>query len=152
MLIASARCAFRVGQSLREIEIFSHCLGPLRPRYHPCMILIKARDDCWTPDRRYLVIRGRLWRLSSPFLDPEEHAKLVRELMSARRAVLEARDSRERMAARQHVDCAKRALGERGEVWWKDGSPDYNRRLVRNSPYAAWFANRQRAPSAALHA
>ena len=115
------------------------------------MTVIKARDDCWTPDRRYLVIRGRLWRLSSPFLDPEEHAKLVRDLMSARRAVLEARDSRERMAARQRVDCAKRALGERGEVWWKDGSPDYNRRLVRNSPYAAWFANRERAPSAALH-
>jgi hypothetical protein len=105
------------------------------------------RDDCWTPDRRYLVIRGRLWRSSSPLLDPAEHAKLVGELMSARRAVLEARDSRHRMAARQRVDTAKRALGERGDVWWNDGSPDFNRRLVRNTPYAAWFANRSRSPS-----
>jgi hypothetical protein len=99
-----------------------------------------------------LVIRGRLWRLSNPFLDPAEHAKLVHELMSARRAVLVATDSRDRMAARQRVDTAKRALGERGEVWWEDGSPDYNRRLVRNTPYAAWFANRLGQPSTALQA
>jgi hypothetical protein len=114
------------------------------------MSVIRTRDDCWTPDRRYLVIRGRLWRLSNPFLDPDEHAKLVHELMSARRAVLLARDSRDRMAARQRVDTAKRALGERGDVWWEDGSPDYNRRLVRNTPYAAWFANRLGKPSTRL--
>ena len=113
---------------------------------------IRRRDDCWTPDRRYLVIRGRLWRLSNPFLDPAEHAQLVRELMSARRAVLVARDSRVRMAARQRVDTAKRALGERGDVWWDDGSPDYNRRLVNNTPYAAWFANRSSKLSTALQA
>jgi hypothetical protein len=89
-----------------------------------------------------MVIRGRLWRLSNPFLDPAEHAKLVSELMSARRAVRQAVDSRERMAARQRVDAAKRALGERGEVWWDDGSPDYNRQRVSDTPYAAWFANR----------
>lgn len=110
------------------------------------------RDDCWTPDRRYMVIRGRLWRLSNPFLDPAKHAELVREVMSARRAVLEARDSRDRMAARHRVDTAKRALGERGAVWWDDGSPDYNRRLVRNTPYAAWFATRARKPVTTLQA
>jgi hypothetical protein len=99
-----------------------------------------------------MVIRGRLWRLSNPFLDPAEHARLVRELMSARRAVLEARDPRDRMAARQRVDTAKRALGERGEVWWDDGSPDYNRRLVSNTPYAAWFANRLQRPFTTLQA
>jgi hypothetical protein len=114
------------------------------------MNVIRTRNDCWTPDRRYMVIRGRLWRLSNPFLDAAEHAKLVHDLMSARRAVLDARDSRVRMAARQRVDCAKRALGERGDVWWDDGSPDYNRRLVRNTPYAAWFASRVRGPAAAL--
>jgi len=110
------------------------------------------RDDCWTPDRRYMVIRGRLWRLSNPFLDPAEHAELVREVISARRAVLEARDSRDRIAPRHRVDTAKRALGERGDVWWDDGSPDYNRRLVRNTPYAAWFANRVRKPVATSQA
>nr|WP_244496706.1 hypothetical protein [Aureimonas ureilytica] len=42
--------------------------------------------------------------------------------------------------ARQAVDRAKRALGERGPVWWSDGAPDLNRRLVRNTPYADWYA------------
>jgi hypothetical protein len=39
------------------------------------------------------------------------------------------------------VDVAKRALGERGPVWWDDGAPDYNRHMARNTPYAAWFAD-----------
>jgi hypothetical protein len=111
------------------------------------MSVIRTHNDCWTPDRRYLVIRGRLWRLSSPSLDPAEHERLVSELMSARRAVLVTADSRKRMAARQRVDAAKRALGERGDVWWDDGSPDYNRRLINHTPYAAWFANRSRDPA-----
>ena len=89
-----------------------------------------------------MVIRGRLWRLSNPFLDPAEHERLVAELMRARRAVRRAPDSPARLAARQRVDAAKRALGERGEVWWDDGSPDYNRQRVSDSPYAAWFADR----------
>jgi hypothetical protein len=31
-------------------------------------------------------------------------------------------------------------LGERGPVWWRDGAPDYNRKLAKNTPYALWFA------------
>ena len=42
--------------------------------------------------------------------------------------------------ARADVDAAKRALGERGPVWWDDGAPDYNRKMVRSTPYADWFA------------
>jgi hypothetical protein len=42
--------------------------------------------------------------------------------------------------ARAEVDAAKIGLGERGPVWWSDGAPDLNRRLVRNTPYAGWFA------------
>lgn len=109
------------------------------PRYNR---RVNKIDDCCTPDRRYMVIRGRLWRLSNPGLKPEEHERLVRELMSARRAVRDAAEPRLRIAARQRVDAAKRALGERGEVWWTDGAPDYNRRLVRDTPYAAWFESR----------
>ena len=49
------------------------------------------------------------------------------------------------------VDRAKHALGERGPAWWNDGSPnpepDWNRHLARNTPYAAWFAHLDRAPS-----
>ena len=92
-----------------------------------------------TPDRRYFVVRGRLWRLSDPRLNPDIHACLVQELMAARRAVRDASDSKERIEARVRVDAAKKALGERGGVWWDDGAPDYNRRSAVNTPYAAWF-------------
>lgn len=44
-----------------------------------------------------------------------------------------------REVARRAVDQAKHKLGERGPVWWSDGSPDLNRHLVKNSPYADWF-------------
>ena len=46
-----------------------------------------------------------------------------------------------REAARARVDTAKVALGERGPVWWTDGSPDLNRRLVANTPYAEWWSS-----------
>lgn len=95
-----------------------------------------------TPDGRYLVVRGRLWRKSDPRLGEDERAKLVSELMAARRAVAAAKDDvTARKAARAQVDAAKRALGERGAVWWDDGAPDYTRRLARNTPYADWFSS-----------
>ncbi|SIR22550.1 hypothetical protein SAMN05880582_10861 [Rhizobium sp. RU20A] len=60
--------------------------------------------------------------------------------MSARRAVQEAKNHPAKMRlARQRVNEAKVALGERGPVWWDDGAPDLNRHLVKNTPYAAWF-------------
>jgi hypothetical protein len=100
----------------------------------------KGRADYTpTPDRRYFVVRGRLWRLSNPSLEPEAHERLVRDLMNASRAVKECTDSKERIAARLRVDAAKRALGERGKVWWEDGAPDYNRKLAINTPYTSWF-------------
>ena len=107
------------------------------------MFSIRTSEDCCTPDRRYMVIRGRLWRLSNPFLDPVEHKRLVSELMDARRAVQHASDPRERIAARSRVDRAKRALGERGDVWWNDGAPDYNRQRVCDTPYSEWFSSLQ---------
>ena len=96
-----------------------------------------------TADGRYFVVRGRLWRCSDPSLPAAERTRLTSELMAARRAVrgaLRSGDAAALAAARAAVDAAKRALGERGEVWWSDGAPDYNRRLVKNSPYAAWYA------------
>lgn len=65
-----------------------------------------------TPDGRYFVVKGQLWRCTNPALDE---------------------------ATRQQVQHAKVALGERGPVWWQDGSPDYNRCQVGNTPYASWF-------------
>ena len=98
-------------------------------------------DHIRTPDGRYFIVNGRLWRTSNPAIEPSERDRLVRELMAARRAVRTAATDAEAMrAARSRVDAAKRALGERGPVWWTDSSPDYNRRLVKNTPYSAWFA------------
>lgn len=95
-----------------------------------------------TPDGRYLVVRGRLWRLGNPALDPTERERLVRELMDARRAVRQTKGDPEALrTARSSVDAAKRALGERGPPWWSDGAPDHNRRMVANTPYADWFAS-----------
>lgn len=42
-------------------------------------------------------------------------------------------------AARRAVNEAKIALGERGPVWWTDGAKDFNRYLVKNTPYADWY-------------
>ena len=95
-----------------------------------------------TPDGRYFVVRGRLWRLSNPALTAEERDTLVRTLMAARRAVRDAHGDGDKLAsARAKVDAAKRALGERGPPWWTDGAPDYNRCMARNTPYADWFTS-----------
>ncbi|RJY09284.1 hypothetical protein [Aurantiacibacter aquimixticola] len=91
-----------------------------------------------TPDGRYIIVRGRLWRASNPDLSEEKRQALVNDLMNARRAVrdaLQAEDKAAEKAARAKVRAAKIALGERGPVWWDDGAPDYNRKLVKNTPY-----------------
>lgn len=96
-----------------------------------------------TPDGRYFVVKGRLWRASNPGLAPEARQSLVQDLMAARREVGRAQragDATSTAAARRRVDHAKHGLGERGPVWWSDGAPDLNRHLVKNTPYAAWHA------------
>lgn len=97
-----------------------------------------------TPDGRYIVVRGRLWRRSNPHLSPEQRQVLVAALMDARRAVraaLKAQDKALLATARQEVQAAKVGLGERGPVWWDDGAPDLTRHLARNTPYAPWWAS-----------
>ncbi|MCI9882528.1 MULTISPECIES: hypothetical protein [Methylobacterium] len=96
-----------------------------------------------TPDGRYLVVRGRLWRRTRPDLAPAQRDAFVAALMDARRAVKAGRaagDPDAVAAARRAVDAAKRSLGERGPVWWEDGAPDLNRHMARTTSYAAWFA------------
>jgi hypothetical protein len=92
-----------------------------------------------TPDGRYLVVRGRLWRTTDPSLNPIRRQQLVDNLMHARRAVRQALRADDPLAlheARAQVQAAKEGLGERGSVWWNDGAPDYNRYLIKNTPYA----------------
>lgn len=95
-----------------------------------------------TPDGRYLVVRGRLWRRSDPGLPGDRRQALVDELMEARRAVGRAlrSDAAALPGARAAVDAAKVALGERGPVWWSDGAPDLTRRMARNTVYTDWCA------------
>jgi hypothetical protein len=80
--------------------------------------------------------------MSNPALEPGQRERLVSELMTARRNVrttLAARDGVALRRARSAIDRSKRALGERGPVWWDDGAPDYNRHRAVNTPYARWF-------------
>ena len=94
-----------------------------------------------TPDGRYFVHGGRLWRCSNPDLPDDERQRLVRELMDARRAVGQATradDEDAEREARARVHEAKVALGEWGPTWW-DGE-DHNRHAPENTPYADWWA------------
>jgi hypothetical protein len=56
-----------------------------------------------TPDGRYFVVRGRLWRTSNPALDPVERERLVRDLMAARRAVRASKGDPAALAAGERV-------------------------------------------------
>ncbi|CAN5256226.1 hypothetical protein BH09PSE3_BH09PSE3_12070 [soil metagenome] len=95
-----------------------------------------------TPDGRYFVVSGRLWPKSSPLLSEARRRELVGELMTARRAVgVAGKDGNQEAVAlaRKEVDRAKRALGERGPVWWTDGAPDFSRRMAVHTIYAHWY-------------
>ena len=63
--------------------------------------------------------------------------------MKARSAVRSAKlagNQIEEAAAHREVDVIKRELGERGPVWWSDGTPDLHRHAVKNTPYAEWYS------------
>jgi len=94
-----------------------------------------------TPDGRYIVVRGRLWRATNPHLPEPQREALVAALSDARRRLRGSAPREGRAQARRDVDAAKIGLGERGPVWWTDGAPDYNRKkMARNTPYAEWYA------------
>lgn len=101
-----------------------------------------SSDVLYTPDKRYIVVRARLWRAANPYLPEPVRHDFVQQLMAARREVQLAQQLNNQVrlrAARAAVQAAKVGLGERGPVWWDDGAPDYNRYLVKNTPYASWF-------------
>jgi hypothetical protein len=58
--------------------------------------------------------------MSNPDLDEAERSKLTKRLMTAKRAVRDAKATKDpdaEAAAHRAVDIAKRDLGERGPVW-----------------------------------
>lgn len=78
-----------------------------------------------TPDGRWIVVDGRRWRATDPNLPDGRRKELVSELMSARSAVgwAKRKDGPDaERAARDRVQAAKVALGERGPKWWDEDS------------------------------
>lgn len=73
-----------------------------------------------TSDGHYIIVNGRKWRATNPYIPASLRTELVKELMSARRAVKDAAgDPEKTAAARRRVQNAKVALGERGDPWWE---------------------------------
>ncbi len=84
-----------------------------------------------TDDGRYVIIDGRRWRATDPSLPEAAAATLRSELMSARRAVgvaLRGKDPDAERAARDRVQAAKVALGERGTPWWEQSAAERRER------------------------
>jgi hypothetical protein len=114
--------------------------GPVEQ--HTIKIRSSGMEYPTTPDGRYFVVKGRLWRCTNPHLPENTRKKLVSELMQARRLkgiAMRANDVSGIESARQAVDAAKSELGERGDVWWTDGAPDWNEQMAKDTPYAEWF-------------
>ena len=71
------------------------------------------------PASAFIIIDGRRWRASDPRIPAALKQSLVDELMAARRAVKHAKGMQPALRlARQRVQDAKVALGERGHPWW----------------------------------
>lgn len=76
--------------------------------------------------------------MANPNLLNDLKEQLIKQLMVARsgvRTTLRNQDDKALAASRHAVNTAKIALGERGPVWWDDGSPDLNRHMVKNTLY-----------------
>ncbi|WP_200947195.1 hypothetical protein [Rhizobacter sp. Root404] len=87
------------------------------------------------------MVRGRLWRKFNPELPQAERRRHVDALMHARRMLRGNVPPVVRSMASLLVDEAKTALGKRGNVWWTDDAPDYNRKMAT----CTFFAGRYRA-------
>jgi hypothetical protein len=72
-----------------------------------------------TPDGHHVVIDGRRWRATDPAIPEERRDELTRTLMAWRREVRRTQGSAGERAARDGVQAAKVALGERGTPWWE---------------------------------
>ncbi|MBY5162505.1 DUF3253 domain-containing protein [Salsipaludibacter albus] len=83
-----------------------------------------------TPDGHHVVIDGRRWRATDPDLPEALRSALVGELMAARRAVGAADTDVAVRRARDRVQDAKVALGERGHPWWEEADDDQRRERV----------------------
>lgn len=99
---------------------------------------------------RHIEVDGRRWRATDPSIPDTFRKSLVNELMAARRAVgaaTKAADEADERDARRRVQDAKVALGERGEPWWDDPSPEGRRRRIEATTMALL---RSRRPTSSI--
>ncbi|WP_028958026.1 hypothetical protein [Sulfitobacter sp. 20_GPM-1509m] len=99
------------------------------------------KDHPQTPDGRYFVSKGKLWRMTDPTLPDDQRRAAIKRMMRARMAERSAVDDAAVQQARADIDAAKVTLGERGPVWWDDGAPDEGGVAPQASSYAAWWAD-----------
>jgi hypothetical protein len=86
-----------------------------------------------TEDGRYVVIAGRRWRATDPAIPDERRQELVDALMAWRREVGRTKGTDGERRARDGVQAAKVALGERGQPpWWEQS--DAERRARWETP------------------
>ena len=87
-----------------------------------------------TPDGRYLVIDGRRWRATDPLIPEDRRAELTRVLMAWRREVRRTKGTPAERRARDGVQAAKVALGERGTPWWEQTEQQRRERWSADVP------------------
>ncbi|MFC8530447.1 hypothetical protein [Nocardia sp. NPDC057227] len=90
-----------------------------------------SREVEHTPDGRYIVVEGRRWRATDPLIPEERRAELQSILMAWRREVRRTEGAR---AARDGVQAAKVALGERGTPWWEQSDAERRARWATEVP------------------
>ncbi|GAA1127692.1 hypothetical protein [Nocardioides aquiterrae] len=87
-----------------------------------------------TPDGRYLLVDGRRWRATDSAIPESRREELTKALMAWRREVRRTRGTPEERAARDGVQAAKVALGERGTPWWEQSDDERRARWSADVP------------------
>lgn len=87
-----------------------------------------------TPDGRYIVVDGRRWRATDPAIPDERRDELQRVLMAWRRLIRTVKGTDDERRARDGVQAAKVALGERGTPWWEQSDDERRARWEADVP------------------
>ena len=87
-----------------------------------------------TDDGRYLVIDGRRWRATDPAIPQDRRRQLTNVLMAWRREVGRSKGTDGERTARDGVQAAKVALGERGTPWWEQSDDERRARWETDPP------------------
>ncbi|WP_148612980.1 hypothetical protein [Nocardioides rubriscoriae] len=87
-----------------------------------------------TPDGHHVVIDGRRWRATDPDIPDVRRDELQHVLMAWRREVRRTKGTDEERRARDGVQAAKVALGERGDPWWEQTDAERRARWETEVP------------------